>query len=160
MPSSYSLAINDNSISPRSGAPESSTTSFPIDTLTPANVADALTLAGNLKTAIAGICIGQLAHDEVVYERSIISNAPAASKLAQRENKWLCRYIDAVTSKKYSLSIGTADLTKVGANSEFVDLSTGPGAAFKTAFEAFVHSPDVPGNGVTLVSVQFVGRNT
>lgn len=156
----YTLSINDNTISPKSGAPESSTSTVAIETLTPASVANAITLAGNFKVALNGLIVGQIAKDELTYTREIISNSPATSALAQRENKWLCRYIDAVTNKKYQVSFGTADLTKHGANSEFVNLAADPGLAFKTAFEAFVKSPEDASHAVLLISVQFVGRNT
>lgn len=156
----YTLSINDNSISPKSGAPESSSTTFAIETLTPASVANAITLAGNLKVALNGLIVGELAKDELTYTREIISNSPADTALAQRENKWLCRYIDAVTNRKFQMSFGTADLTKMGANSEFVNLAADPGLAFKTAFEAFVKSPEDASHAVSLISVQFVGRNT
>lgn len=156
----YSVSVNDNSISPKSGAPETSTTQIAVATLTPASVANAVTLAGNLKTAINGLIIGVFGKDEITYSREVLSNAPANSPLAQRENKWLVRYIDETSNKKYQCSIGTADLTKLGSNSEFLDLAAGPGLAFKTAFEAFAVPPDDPSHAVKVISVQFVGRNT
>ena len=80
----------------------------------------------------------------------------------QQENRWLCRYHNPTTGKKWRLTIPTANLTKLpivaGKRSEFVELSTGDGATFKTAFEAFVKDPDTFG-AVILDSIQYVSRN-
>lgn len=153
------LKINDNT-KRDNGTVESSSTTLPIITCTPANVAANETLIGNLRTALSGIIIGQQAQSQLVYSRTEISTDPAASALAQRENKWLCRYHDAVTHQNYQASFGTADLTKTVANKEYVDLSAGAGLAFKEAFEALVVSPANSSNAVVLDSVTFVGRNT
>lgn len=159
-PVSYaSITLND-STRKANGQPETSVTEFAITTLTPGNVAAQATLLGNLKTSLAGVIIGVIAKDQLVYQRDLISTAFASSSLAQRENKWLCRYSDNTSHKNFVLSFGTADLTILPTQSEFVDLSAGPGAAFKSDFEAFVVSPDDASHSVTLNSMQFVGRNS
>lgn len=152
-------AIADNTRK-SSGDPETTSFSVPVTTLTPANVAAQETLMGNLATAIAGITLGNTVQRELVYWRQTFEKVPASSPLAQRENKWLVRYHDATTFQRYQVSIGTADLSKLATNSEFLDLGSGDGAAFKTAFEAVVVSPADASHAVIVDSVQFVGRNT
>ena len=80
--------------------------------------------------------------------------------LAQGENKWLLRYTSNTLHQKFQLSVGTADLSLLPSHQEFMDLSTGPGAALKAAFEAIARSPNAGAEAVTLDSVQYVGRNT
>lgn len=155
----YGITIADNTLRP-SGEPETTSMVFPVTTLTPANVAAQLTLAGNLKTALAAITLGNFLKDETTYSRNLLAQGPASDPLAQRENKWLMRYHDATTYQKFQVSIGTADLTKKMANSEFIDLTAGEGLDLKTAFEAVVVSPADSTHSVILDSVQFVGRNT
>lgn len=157
--SSYSIVYADNTVK-KSGLPETTIFRVPITTLTPSNVAATATLAGNLSTALAGITLGNVLKNELVYDRAEVGTGPAASSLAQRENKFLLRYHDTTTNQKFQVSVGTADLTQLMANSEFVDLTAGPGLAVKTAFEAVVVSPDDASHSVVLDSIQFVGRNT
>lgn len=155
----YIITLADNTAK-SNGEPEKTSTSVPVTSLTPANVAAQETLMGNLKTALAALVLGRFVQDETVYARNLLGTTPADDPLAQRENKWLCRYHDATTFQKFQVSFGTADLSKHMTNSEFVDLSAGDGAAFKTAFEAVVVSPAAAEHAVVLDSMQFVGRNS
>lgn len=157
--SSWSLTIADNTRKPN-GEPETTTLSVPIITLTPANVAATITLAGNLSAAIAGVTLGNILKNETKYAANQLAVGPAASNLAQRENKWLVRYHDETTFQKFQASIGTADLSLLPANSEFLDITAGAGLALKDAFEAVVVSPADASHTVAVDSVQFVGRNT
>jgi len=154
-----SLTMADNTVSP-SGKPETSTISLPVTTLSAANYAAQSALIAALVTALEGITIGNPAKSETVILREIISAAPASDPLAQRENKFLLRYHGTTLNQKFQASIGTADLTQLMTNSEFIDLSAGAGAALKSAFEAVVKSPNDAAESVVLDSVQFVGRNT
>lgn len=155
----HTVSIADYTLGPN-GTPETTSFAVPVTTLTPANVAATETLMGNLRTAIQAIILGNMFQNEVIYNKTVNAKTPAASALAQRENKWLCRYHDATTGQKAQVSIGTADLTELANNSEFLSLAAGNGAALKTAFEAVVVSPFNSSNSVVLDSVQFVGRNT
>lgn len=160
LPLSYmSMTLADNTVK-ANGEPETTSTIFPVVTMTPANAAAQVTLQGNLRTAIAAIVLGNFLKNEVTYVVNRTGNGPSADPLAQRENKWLFRYHDPVTFQKATLSVGTADLTAKIANSEFVDLTAGDGLALKTAFQAVVVSPYDAANMAVLDSVQFVGRNT
>jgi hypothetical protein len=154
-----SLTMNDNTLRPN-GTPESTTISLPITTLSAANYAAQSALIAALVTALEGITIGNPAKTETTILRSILSSTPASDPLAQRENKFLLRYHGTTLNVKFQASIGTADLTQLMTNSEFVDLGSGAGAALKSAFEAIVKSPNDAAEAVVLDSVQFVGRNT
>lgn len=154
----YSETINDNSIK-SNGQPESSNWRVPISTLSAANFTAKKALIDALQAAVDDIVIGNKATTDITFEKLLVSTTAAASKLAQRENKWLCRYHGASLNKKFQVSIPTADLTVLPDHSEFIDLSTGVGAALKAAFEAIVVSPDNSAEAVVLDSVQFVGRN-
>jgi|EndMetStandDraft_4_1072995.scaffolds.fasta_scaffold11069_2 hypothetical protein len=155
----WAQSLADNTVK-SNGEPELTTMRVPIITLTPANVAATETLTGNLATAIAGITLGNVVKRDIVYVTTEFEKIPATSKLAQRENKWLLRYHDATSFQKYTVSIGTADLTVLPDHSEFLDLTAGDGAALKTAFEAVVRSPADASHSVILDSAQYVARNT
>lgn len=155
----YSLTLNDNTLR-SNGIPESTNSEIAITTLTAANYAAQSALIAALQTAIDDVVIGVLAKATTTILRSILSSSPASSPLAQRENKWLLRYHGNTLQQKFQVSIGTADLSLLSNNSEFLDLTTSPGSALKSAFEAIAKSPDDGAESVTLDSVQFVGRNT
>jgi hypothetical protein len=157
----YSITMNDNTLNPKTGQPETANFEVPTTTITAGNLAAQTTAAAAFAAAVEGITIGVLGKTNLDAARTLVSSLRAASTLAQRENKWLCRYIDAVTQKKFRINVPTADLTLLPDGSEFLDLADGAvGEAFKTAFEAFVKSPDDPTHAVTLISAQFVGRNS
>jgi len=86
------------------------------------------------------------------------SSVVVTDPTAQRENKWLVRYHDT-SGVKFSVEIPTADLSLLTEGTEFLKLADGGViAAFVSAFEAVVRSPDDPTHTVTVDSIQFVGR--
>jgi hypothetical protein len=109
--------------------------------------------------AIDGVSIGTLdtAVLALTVDKDAGSQAPPASKLAQREIKWLARYTDNVLGTSYRFEIPCADLNLLG-SSDMLDLTAGAGLALKNAFESAAKSKF--GNAVTLQSVEFVGRNS
>lgn len=131
---------------------------LPVATLTAANYVAKKALIDTLVTSITAVVIGNLNQETIIIDRVAVVAGAATSNLAQRENKWLCRYHDATNAKKYRAELPTADLSQLAAHSEFLDLSGGVGAALKAAFEAIVVSPFDDGHAVVLDSVQFVGR--
>lgn len=155
----YTVSINDNTLR-SNGTPESTGMGVAVTTLNAGNVVAQSALIVNLENAIDGVTIGVMAKSEIVFERQILSALAAGSPLAQRENKWLLRYHGVTLNQKFQVSIGTADLTLLSNNSEFLDLTAAEGLALKTAFEAIVKSPNDGAEAVILDSVQFVGRNT
>lgn len=155
----WSQTMADNTRTANGGV-ETTNVGFSVTTLTPGNVAAQETLMGNLATAIAAITLGNVIQRDLVYWRQQFEKVPASNVLAQRENKWLVRYHDAVTFQKMTRTIGTAKLSVLPSGSEFIDLTTLPGSDFKDAFEAIVVSDFDSSHAVILDSVQFVGRNT
>jgi len=156
----YNLTIADNTVK-SNGEPETATVSFPVTLFDDAgsNTAE-LALIGTLETAATALLLGVVVKKEAIFFRDQLAVVAASSIAAQRENKFLCRYHNPTSGKKFRLSLPTADLTKLTAHTEFVALGSGPGAAFKSAWEAVVVDPD---DGTTLTildSVQFVGRNS
>lgn len=78
---------------------------------------------------------------------------------AAREVKIYVRMQDDVTGKVYGFSIPTFDVSTVTMqqNSDFIDMTIAPATTLKSAIEDFVSSP--VGNAVTVVSMEYVGRN-
>jgi|WetSurMetagenome_2_1015567.scaffolds.fasta_scaffold76916_2 hypothetical protein len=160
LPLSYAaVTVADNTVKPN-GEPETSTWAVPITTLTPANVAATEGLVGTLMAAVQGVTLGLNQTKAVTYSRTLLAQGPAASVLAQRENKWLARYHDATNFQKFNVSFPCADLSKLASGEEFLDLSAGVGLAVKDAFEAVVVSPNDSSHAVVLDTLQFVGRNS
>ncbi len=142
------------------GQPETTSWQVPVTTLTAANYVAKKTLIDALKSAVDGVIIGVVHQTAVTIDRDLISDTPASSNLAQRENKLLIRYHDNVSLNKFRVTIGTFDLTTLPAHKEFLDLTAGVGVALKDAFEAIVVSPDDDSHSVTMDSAQFVGRTS
>jgi len=139
---------------------EKSSWGFSVATLSAANVAAQQTLLDTLTTATDAIVLTAATKEETVFKRTIHAGAQPTNALAQRENKWLVRYIGDATFKKFSLEIPGADLSKLSTSpqSDFADLTDTDIAAWVTAFEAVAKSPDDPTETVTVQSIQFVGR--
>lgn len=160
LPVSYwGQTLNDNTLKPN-GEPESGSFRVPVITLTAANLVAQQALHAALAAAVAGVTMGTVRHTTTLLEETIGTSSPAASTLAQRENKYLCRYHDVTTGQKFRVSLPTADLAVLPNNSEFLDLTAGAGLALKDAFEDVVRSPADGSQAVSLDSVQFVGRNS
>jgi len=138
-----------------SGA-EKSTWSLWTANLTAANFTAQQGLISALYTATLDLTLGsQAATSELaVSTQSAVENT---NPLAQRENKWLVRYHDT-GGTKFTVEVPTADLSLLDTGTEFLDLTGTEAAAYVTAFEAVVRSPDDPTLTVTLDSIQFVGR--
>lgn len=107
--------------------------------------------------AIAGITLGlKVGQGYGNFDQILDGQTKASNAFAQRESKWLVRYHDA--NQGWKLEIPCADLQFLDVNNRgYLDLDGTEGAAFKSAFEAFVLSPD--GLATTVDSVQHVGRN-
>lgn len=120
-----------------------------------------LTSFGAMRAALEGITLGIASQETWVGDSTVLSAALPASQAAQRESKWLGRYHDTVTNKKYQFEVPTADLVGVALLplSDFADLTAAPMSTFVSAFNGFARSPDSDANAVVLDSMQFVGRN-
>lgn len=114
-----------------------------------------LTQVGTLRTAVDGVVIGVISAESLKVFETKLSAAKAASQLAQKGVKWLCGYADsqqffdpgvnaipnAGYQKVFTFTIPCADLTLLVSGEEALSLTSGPGLAFKTAFDATARSP-------------------
>lgn len=128
--------------------------------ITAASLPGFLTQFGQMRAALEAITLGIASQETWVGDSTVLSAALPASDIAQRESKWLVRYHDNVTQKKYQLEIPTADLNgRLLPLSDFGDPANAEIAAFITLFNAFARSPDSDTNAVLFDSIQHVGRN-
>lgn len=123
-----------------------------------ANFDAQVTLQDALETALLPFTLGTKHKRSRVASEVVLSSSLPVSVYAQRESKWLIRYHDNVTGKKYRTEIPTADLTQLDVNQGIVSPSDPQFVALKAAFEAYVLSE--AGNAVIMDSVTHVGRNT
>lgn len=132
---------------------------FYMPTVSSANYDAVAAAVGTLQTAFNGVTIGDLSAQKLNAIDEAVG-AAAASPLAQRENKWLVSYTDDVDPNGNGrFEIPMADLTKLAAGGELLDVSVGSdGEALVQAIEADVLSK--LGNAITVTSIRFVGRKT
>lgn len=135
---------------------ETASTRFDITQMNAGNLVATQGLLTTLLAAIQAVSIGELQTERIVLSNTFSSAAPASSPLSQRENKWLVTMEDSTTHKQFRHEIPCADLTLLGGNSEFLDLSADEGLALKNALDAVVISP--AGNSSVCASIQFVGK--
>jgi len=129
--------------------------------LTAANVVAQQALIATLKSAVDAIVLTAETNDQLVFTKSGTgSGTPPSNAMAQRENKWLVRYVGDATFRVFSVEIPGADLSKLTTTpqTDFADLTDPDISAFVAAFEAVVRSPDDPTETVTVRNIQFVGR--
>lgn len=150
MPSSTNFKIIDYS-------GESSSFRVAGTTISSANYDAQQTEVIALSDAIENIIIGQLAERRFTSSVAEPNTVAPTNQFAQRELKWLVTYTDDVLGDVMQCEIATPDLALLVAGSDLMNTSAGAGAAFVTAFEAFVTGKT--GNAVSVVSVRLVGRN-
>lgn len=140
---------------------EKSNWSVAIVDLTAANVVAQQALIATLVAAVDAIVLTSAIKTELVFDRQGFGGGtPPTDPLAQRENKWLVRYVGDATFKVFTTEIPGADLTMLSTDpqTDFADLTGTEMAAFVAAFEAVVRSPEDPTETVTVRNIQFVGR--
>lgn len=151
---------------------EVAASSFYTGDVTAVSLPGLLTQFGALRTAIEGITLGVTRQEALKVFDTRLSNSKPSDKEAQRETKWLVVYednlpffddpVNAIPNagylKIFTMEIGTADLSLLNTDSNTMNITSGAGATFKTAFEAIARSPY--GGTVTVRQVQHVGRNT
>jgi len=139
---------------------EPSNNKLVITQLTAGNVVATLALIDTLIAAMQAITLGQLHTSKVTFRDQVEDATTPTDPTAQRENKWLVKYHDTTTSKKYRTEIPTADLTgtNLNTNSDVANLADTQIAAFVTAFEAVVKDPDTGLNSVAIDEIVFVGK--
>ena len=123
------------------------------------NIAAQTTAAGTYLTTVQNIILGNLTRTSLVAILTAFAPSFPTDVNAQRERKWLVRAFDGVTLSRFQWTLPTADFsgTKLLPNSDFADMSETDIAAFVTAAEAFVRSPE--GNAITILDMVGVGRN-
>lgn len=123
------------------------------------NLAAQQTAAAALFAAIEDLTIGELTKQHMqlfIYDTPAIPTNP----YAQRELKWLVQYQGDSSGKLFSIEIAAPDVTdNVVVNTDVADLASTDWAAFVTAFESYVRSPDNGTETVTVVGARLVGRN-
>jgi len=123
------------------------------------NLAAQQTAAAALAGAIEDLTIGELVKQTMSL---VILDTPAipSSPYAQRELKWLVTYVGDSSGKEFQAEIAAPDITdNVVGNSDVADLASTDWAAFVTAFESYVRSPDNGTETVTVIRARVVGRN-
>jgi len=123
------------------------------------NLAAQQTAAAALAGAVEDLTIGELVKQ---VQTLVILDTPAipTSPYAQRELKWLVSYVGDSSGKVFQCEIAAPDITdNVVANSDQADLASTDWAAFVTAFESYVRSPDNGTETVTVLGARLVGRN-
>lgn len=118
-----------------------------------------VTLSDAFITATNGLTLGVMEANAFSQGESDLGTAPGDVN-AQRELKWLVRYEDATTGKKYSIEIPTAELGSghLQANSDEANLADAEWVSWIAAFEAYAVAPDT-GNAVDVLLAKFVARN-
>lgn len=123
-----------------------------------ANITAQFGLMDDLRDAVIGISLGTLVKDARTAAVVDTARTRPTSPFAQRENKWLVRYLDTIDpAGNGTKEIPAPDLGELDASGAYLDLAGTEGAAFVAAFQAFQRSR--LGNTVTVESVQYVGRN-
>jgi len=123
------------------------------------NLAAQQTAAAALVAAVEDLTIGEVTKQQMAL---VILDTPAipTSPYAQRELKWLVRYVGDSSGKIFSVEIAAPDITdNVAPNTDIADLASTDWAAFVTAFESYVRSPDNGTETVTVLDARVVGRN-
>jgi hypothetical protein len=139
-------------------AGQSSAVEFLIPEVTSSNIANTISKADSVQSALDDLTLGQLNRRAITMQVLEPSSASASNALAARELKWLVVYTDNTTGKAYSIEIPCPKLTgNLTPGTEFANLSSGNWSDFISAFQGFAVSPD--GNPVTVQKAKKVGRN-
>jgi len=118
-----------------------------------------LTQFGEYETALGNMTLCNKVADNTTWFRTKFSKVIPTDVNAQREDKWLVRYQGNTTFSPYHFEIPGADRS-IGmlAGTDIADPTSAEYIAFKTKFEVVGRTPE--GEGVTLLDITFVGRNT
>ena len=142
-----------------------------------ANIGSVTQDLDEIKDAVLTIITGRV-RKTFLSISTLEDQAPITNVQAAREGKWLVTYkdttefLDALNAinnpgfgQPFKFEIPTADRTKLAANSDFLNIATGVGAAFVAAIEPNIRSPynQAAEAGVTptnkVLSVQYIGKN-
>lgn len=149
---------------------ETSVTGIDVGAVTAISLPGLLTNIAAYRAAVDDLILGTVKSDMLVAYKTPGTNALPADQNAQVERKWLVTYDDitqyfdapinaipnAGYGKIFNREIGTANAELLDDNQEFLDLSSGPGLAYATAFNNMARSPY--GGTARVLSVELVGR--
>jgi len=113
------------------------------------------TLGYALRDAVLAVTLGANAGYSFVGDDVLLNPARPSDPFAQKNIRWIARAVDDVNGTVRNIGIGTADLaqaTIIYNGAPAMDLSTGAGAALKTAWEAYFLNE---GHATTLEAVFF-----
>ncbi len=150
MPGEYKLSFRDNSR-------EIARTQVHLGDITAVSLPGTLTAVGAFRTAIGNITLGYFASESLIVDETTLSGDAPTDPNAQRGVKWTAGYIDTMQwlpapapantipnpgyQKIFTYQIPTADLSLLVSGQEELDLTSGPGLAFKTSFDGLCRSP-------------------
>lgn len=112
-------------------------------------------LAADVLAATDAVSLGGDGSVVLTATETSVAKNPAASPLAQRENKWLVSMVDT-NGNPVSVTIPCADLTLLAADGENMDATLPVYTDLVSAIEAYGRSND--GEALTVTSVKFRGR--
>lgn len=127
------------------------------------NFTDQVAAFNALVTAAGALVLGQ--QIAIEYGAKQTQNDPLpGTNLAQREDKFLISYRDAITGKSLTSTLPTAKLSAItyepNSKKGYIVLADGGVvAAFVDAFEAFAIAP-LTGNASQIMSMRFKGANS
>jgi len=137
------------------------------DAVTAVSIAGYLTQLTDFRAKVNALTLGTNLRNTWVGDADDNARELPGNNYAQRENKLRVIYQGNTSGKEFEISIPTVDLallTFIPGGKDYVQFEgAGVNAAvtqFVTAFEAIASSPEDPAEGVTIVKMQFVGRNS
>lgn len=137
---------------------ELSTVTIPIVDLNAENIVTQTAAVDALREAMEDIMVvdGPDQRTLVAWVNDI--SVPTTNAFAQREIKWLVKYVDATTGAPHYLEIPCADLSLLDATlNDRIDMQDPLTLAFISAFEAVV---SVDGHSVTVENITYVSRKS
>lgn len=149
---------------------EVSTTTVLTGAVTATSLPGLLSDIADMVAATDDLVLGVRKSDSLRAFKTPGSNAFASDPNAQVERKWLVTYDDITAffdppvnaipnagfGKVFNLEIGTANADLLDNNTEFLDITAGPGLAWVTAFQAMGRTPY--GGTPRVLSIELVGR--
>lgn len=137
---------------------ELSTVTIPIVDLTDANIVAQTAAVDALRTAMEAIMTVDGPDQRSLVAWVNDTSVPTTNAFAQREIKWLVRYVDDTTGDPHYMEIPCADLSLLDETlNDRIDMQDPLTLAFISAFEAVVN---VDGHSVTVENITYVSRKS
>lgn len=149
---------------------ETSVTGVNVGNVTAVSLPGLLSDIADLRAAIDDLILGTVKSDQLRAYKTPGTNALPSDPNAQVERKWLVTYDDITVyfdpptnaipnagyGKIFNVEIATANADLLADNQEFLDISSGVGLAYASAFNTIAKSP-YGGQGRVL-TIELVGR--